>query len=232
MLNLPLRANELEENMTNFVSTTGPAACVALWNARTSEDAVTTEFGSVYVWKQFNSIGLFNSLWPSDAIWQHKSGSTLVQVMACCLTAPSHHLNQCWLTISKVPRHSPEGITIRSAADTRPRKKIENWIFKIASRFSRGQWVKSAYWGTVMPIFILGELNHHWCRQYLVSCLTASHHLNQCWFTIKPTLRNTFKWISNQNTQTFYWKKCIWKCYLPNYSHFIASMRWYHDYPS
>ena len=25
-----------------------------------------------------------NSLWPSDAIWQHRSGSTLVQVMAWC----------------------------------------------------------------------------------------------------------------------------------------------------
>ena len=34
-----------------------------------------------------------NSLWPSDAIWRHGSGSTLAQVMACCLTAPSHYLN-------------------------------------------------------------------------------------------------------------------------------------------
>ena len=44
----------------------------------------------------------FNSLRPSDAIWRHRSGSTLAQVMACCLTAPSHYLNQCWLIISKV----------------------------------------------------------------------------------------------------------------------------------
>ena len=41
-----------------------------------------------------------NSLWPSDAIWQHRSWSTLAQVMACCLTAPSHYLNQCWLFVS------------------------------------------------------------------------------------------------------------------------------------
>ena len=45
---------------------------------------------------------IFNSLWPSDAIWQHRCGSTLAQVMACCMTAPSHYLNQCWLIISKV----------------------------------------------------------------------------------------------------------------------------------
>ena len=38
-----------------------------------------------------------NSLWSSDAIWRHETGSTLAQVMACCLAAPSHYLNQCWL---------------------------------------------------------------------------------------------------------------------------------------
>ena len=47
-----------------------------------------------------------NSLWLSDAIWQHRSGSTVAQVMACCLTAPSHYLNQFSLTISKVLWHS------------------------------------------------------------------------------------------------------------------------------
>ena len=29
----------------------------------------------------------FNSLWPRDTIWQHWSGSTLAQVMTCCMTA-------------------------------------------------------------------------------------------------------------------------------------------------
>ena len=43
-----------------------------------------------------------NSLWPSVAIWQHRSEWTLAQVMACCLTAPSHYLNQCWLIIEEV----------------------------------------------------------------------------------------------------------------------------------
>ena len=43
---------------------------------------------------------------PSDAIWWQRSGSTLAQVMACCLTAPSHYLNQRWLIISKVQWHS------------------------------------------------------------------------------------------------------------------------------
>ena len=43
-----------------------------------------------------------NSLWSSGTIWWHKTGSTLAQVMACWLTAPSPYLNQCWLVISKV----------------------------------------------------------------------------------------------------------------------------------
>ena len=42
---------------------------------------------------------LFNSLWPSEAMLWDWSGSTVIQVMACCLTAPSHYLNQCWLEI-------------------------------------------------------------------------------------------------------------------------------------
>ena len=36
-----------------------------------------------------------NPLWPGDAIRRHRFWSTLAQVMACCLTAPSHYLNQC-----------------------------------------------------------------------------------------------------------------------------------------
>ena len=40
-------------------------------------------------------------LWPTEIIWRQGSRSTLAQVMACCLTAPSHYLNQCWLMISE-----------------------------------------------------------------------------------------------------------------------------------
>ena len=58
----------------------------------------------------------FNSLWPSDAIWRSRSVSTLAQVMACCLTAPSHYLNQCWLIISEVQWHSYQGNFTRDAS--------------------------------------------------------------------------------------------------------------------
>ena len=42
-------------------------------------------------WKP-QETGYFNSFWPSDTIWQQISGLTLVLVMVCCLTAPSHYL--------------------------------------------------------------------------------------------------------------------------------------------
>ena len=71
-------------------------------------------FGTV-----LNISGPFNSLWPSDAIWRQGSRSKLVQVMACCLTAPRHYLNQCWLIIRKVLWHSwLEGIITRRSEDT------------------------------------------------------------------------------------------------------------------
>ena len=47
----------------------------------------------------------FNSLWLNHTIWLQRMWSTLVQVMACCLTAPSHYLNWCWHIISKVHWH-------------------------------------------------------------------------------------------------------------------------------
>ena len=62
---------------------------------------------------------------PSDAIWRQRSGSKLAQVLACCLTAPSHYLNQCWLIMSNVLWHSSEGIIMRRSEDINQLNKIE-----------------------------------------------------------------------------------------------------------
>ena len=53
---------------------------------------------------------LFNTLWPYDVVWRHGPVSTLVQAMACCLTTPSHYLDECLLLIREVMWHSPENI--------------------------------------------------------------------------------------------------------------------------
>ena len=51
----------------------------------------------------------FNTLWPSDSIMirRHRLRWIQAQLMACCLMATSHHLNQCWLSSSEVQWHSP-----------------------------------------------------------------------------------------------------------------------------
>ena len=48
---------------------------------------------------------VFNTSWSIDAIVRHRSESKLAQVMVCCLTAPNHYLNQCWLIIREVLWH-------------------------------------------------------------------------------------------------------------------------------
>ena len=65
----------------------------------------------------------FNLFWPSDilSVWQQGSRSTLAQIMACCLTAPSHYLHQCWLMISEVLCHSPDR-TIWTPMSSVPKK--------------------------------------------------------------------------------------------------------------
>ena len=85
-----------------------------------------------------------NSLWPSDIMWWHISGSTLVQVMARCLTAPSHYLNQYWPPICEVLWHSSESnFTVdMSAQATILYNEFENHNFKITVTFPRRQWVK------------------------------------------------------------------------------------------
>ena len=45
---------------------------------------------------------IFNSLWLRDDIYRHTFVSISVQVTACCLTPPSHYINQCWLAIISI----------------------------------------------------------------------------------------------------------------------------------
>ena len=56
----------------------------------------------------FASAILFNKLCPTDATWWHRSGSTLAQIMACCLTVQSPFLNQCWFLSVRFRWHSNE----------------------------------------------------------------------------------------------------------------------------
>ena len=101
---VPSRLNSHIRNSLDWVRSTGTRSSnqltwlvLPIWHQQTSpSDANKCDIA-------------INSLWPSEAIWRQGSRSTLVQVMVCCLTAPSHYLNQCWLIITKVQWCSSEG---------------------------------------------------------------------------------------------------------------------------
>ena len=95
-----------------------------------------------------------NTLWPSDAKWRQRSWSTLVQVMACYLMAPSHYLNQCWLYITEVLWQSSE------------------------SNFTASTQAATVFWGMSLKILVptllsdLPEVNE------LITFLLTFHHVS------------------------------------------------------
>ena len=78
-----------------------------------------------------------------DTTWRHRSWSTLVQVMACCLTAPNHYLNQCWPIISWVLWHACEGYFTGNAQDMYDWDMFEIYTCKIIALCLPGR----AGWG-------------------------------------------------------------------------------------
>ena len=64
-----------------------------------------TTFSNAFSWmKSWLKFHLKYQIW-----WNRRSWSTLAQIMAYCLAAPSYHPNQCWLLTSRVRRNSPDG---------------------------------------------------------------------------------------------------------------------------
>ena len=47
-------------------------------------------------------------MWPTDAVWRHKSGSILTHIIYRCLTTPSHYGSRHWRIISNVSWHSSQ----------------------------------------------------------------------------------------------------------------------------
>ena len=107
--------------------------------------------------------------------------------MACCLTAPSHYLNQCWLIICEVMWHSHESKF--SAQATNLWKEFENCTFKITATFLRGQWVK-LFW----PCNTIWHLRIGSSLVQLMACYLSSLTVDQqaitwnCWLITSAVL--------------------------------------------
>ena len=71
------------------------------------DDVIMIKILLNYYWAHCSLITLFYDI----------SGSTIDQVMGCCLTTPSYYLNQFWLIISEVLWYLPEGKTTGNAQD-------------------------------------------------------------------------------------------------------------------
>ena len=71
-------------------------------------------------------------------IWWQRSGSTLAQVMASCLTTPSHYQNQRWFVISEVLCH-PRVISQWALKLLFSIKSLKNTLFKITPKSPRIQ---------------------------------------------------------------------------------------------
>ena len=114
-------------------------------------------------------------------------GSTLVQLMACCLMAPRHHLNQYWLIISEVLWHSPEGNFIWKARDMYPRCDFEYHLLILQPHLPGAneliKYVLRAFsHSSAVVSMVIFTLSHPWPKGIVVSTtfVFSSIHLDTC----------------------------------------------------
>ena len=79
---------------------------------------------------------------PYDRHWRRRTWSTLVQVMAWCLEAPSHYLIQCWSIISDVLWQSWDDNFTANTQDICPWYEFENYQFQITEESPGDQCVE------------------------------------------------------------------------------------------
>ena len=142
--------SDFEEYMSDIVVRTVPADVLAPFGAKASAGRVMTKLkGQSNCEESMSALwccwpGAVNSFWPSDTIWCHRSGSTLAQVMAWCLTAASHYLNQYWLIISEVLWHSPKNNFTGSYQAAVLYNEFENCTFEITTSSPRANvWIST-----------------------------------------------------------------------------------------
>ena len=104
--------------------------------------------------------------------------------MACCLTALSHWLNQCWLIINEVQWHSYSGNFTRNASTVNHQNLFENYKSKISLKFPRGQWVE-ALWTSRCELLPCGNLlrlcDKDAIGQFPTAILSPVPHIS-CWY--------------------------------------------------
>ena len=116
------------------------------------------------------NIVCMKSLTPGNTIWHHNTRSTLFQVMAWCLMAPSHHLIKCWQTINEVLWHERVESCKGNYRDISHEKKFGklHHLTHCGSVICHMVTKKQVNIGLSMACFLMAP----------------SHYLNQCWLII------------------------------------------------
>ena len=118
----------------------------------------------------------FSSLWPSNAIWHQRSCSALVQVMASCLMAPSHYLDQCWLTILWL---SFQGNVYLNTQDINPKLCLKMTYMKSQPPLPGDNELSQISQGPMTPLLFL---SWGWC-QCLEACgRMPEDRVSQTWW--------------------------------------------------
>ena len=68
-------------------------------------------------------------------IWRHGFGSTLIQVMACCLMAPVHYLNHSLFILRGIQWHALESNFTTNAHERDPWHVLGYWTFDLLLHF-------------------------------------------------------------------------------------------------
>ena len=95
----------------------------------------------------------FSYLRSRDAIWRHRCGSRLADLMDYCMTAPIHYPNQCGLIISKVQWHSSEGNFTTDTSATNQLDQLDDYLCKISFKSPRINMATSTWTGAYMQEF-------------------------------------------------------------------------------
>ena len=92
---MSLRSSQITGNSTIYQT------AYSSWQERNKQSSALQTLCVENPWNTA-TINLGKKLPPNDIIWWQRYWSTMAQIMAWCLTAPSHYLNQCWLKINGI----------------------------------------------------------------------------------------------------------------------------------
>ena len=134
-----------------------------------------------------------NPLWLSGDMRHWTHWSTLVQVMACCLTASSHYLSQHWLAINETLCHPFHSNICLNTKDIDPKLCLQSHIWN-HSTYPKEQWVNDV-------------TRHFWpdLQRYMNRCFNIQVYKRS------PSLHRTIRspWIDCFFEVCYWWQVII-----------------------